>query len=102
LEKAEDDLIEVSEQLRLQIATAKNNYQFAIEQLETSKQNLNLAERIEKKNQVKYFEGISSSFDLRQAQSQLYSTQQNYLQSMLEVVTKKAELETVLNQIPKN
>jgi outer membrane protein TolC len=47
----------------------------------------------------KFFEGISSSFDLRQAQTQLYSSQQGYLRAMLDVITKKAELETVLNTI---
>lgn len=102
LEKAEDDLLETSEQLRLQIASAKNDYQFSIEQLETAKQNLNLAERIEQKNQIKYTEGIATSFELRQAQTQLYTTQQEYLQAMLEVITNKAELETVLNELPKN
>ena len=61
-----------------------------------------MAERIEKKNQIKFFEGISSSFELRQAQTQLYTTQQELLQAMLDVITTKAELETALNEIPKN
>ena len=97
LEKAEIQLTDVQEQLRLQIATAKTEYQYAIEDYENKKQNLNLAERIEQKNQTKFFEGIASSFDLRQAQTQLYTAQQEYLQAMLDVITKKAELETILN-----
>lgn len=99
LEKAKDELTEVEQQLKLQIASAKSDYQFAIEDYENKKLNLNLAERIEKKNQIKFFEGISSSFELRQAQTQLYSAQQEFLRSMLDVINKKAELETVLNQI---
>jgi len=99
LEKSIDNLTETEQQLKLLIASAKSDYEFAIQQYETSKQNLDLAKRIEKKNQIKFFEGISTSFDLRQAQTQLYSSQQNYLQSMLDVVTKKAELETVLNKV---
>ena len=98
LEKAKEDLTETEQKLKLQIASAKSDYQFAIEDYENKKQNLHLAERIEGKNQVKFFEGISSSFDLRQAQTQLYSTQQELLQAMLDVINKKAELETVLNQ----
>ena len=99
LEKAEDDLTEVQQQIKLQIASAKSDYQFAIEDYENKKQNLNLAERIEKKNQTKFFEGISSSFELRQAQTQLYSAQQEFLQAMLDVINKKAELETALNSV---
>lgn len=97
LDKAETNLIEIEQQLKLQIATAKSDYQFSIEDYENKKQNLNLAERIEQKNQTKFFEGIASSFDLRQAQTQLYTAQQEFLQSMFDVITKKAELETILN-----
>ena len=102
LEKSQDDLTEIEQQIKLQIASAKSDYQFAIEDYENKKQNLNLAERIEKKNQTKFFEGITSSFELRQAQTQLYSAQQEFLQAMLDVINKKAELETVLNKTLKN
>jgi len=98
LEKAENNLSETEKQLKFQVATAKSNYQFAIEQFNSSKENLTLAERIEKKNQTKFFEGITTSFDLRQAQQQLYSTQQEYLQAMLEVINTKVTLETLLNK----
>lgn len=102
LEKSELDLIETQERIKLEIATAKSNYEFAIEDYGNKKDNLALAERIEQKNQTKFFEGIASSFELRQAQTQLYQAQNELLQSMLDVITKKAELETVLNQLPQN
>ncbi|MFD2822292.1 TolC family protein [Lacinutrix iliipiscaria] len=102
LEKSLDDLTETQQKIKLQIASVKSDYQFAIEDYENKKENLNLAERIEKKNQTKFFEGIASSFDLRQAQTQLYSAQQELLQTMLDVINTKAELETVLNEISKN
>lgn len=99
LEIAKEELTETEQQLKLQIAAAKSDYQFAIEEYENKQQNLNLAERIELKNQTKFFEGIASSFDLRQAQTQLYSAQQEYLQSMYNVIAKKAQLESILNTI---
>jgi outer membrane protein TolC len=102
LEKAEDDLLETEQRLLLEIKNAKSNYQFAIEDYDIKKQNLALAGRIEEKNQIKFFEGIGSSFELRQAQTQLYTAQQDYLQAMLDVINKKADLETVLNNIPQN
>ena len=98
LKKAANNLSETEQQLKFQVASAKSNYQFAIEQFNTSKESLTLAERIEKKNQIKFFEGITTSFDLRQAQQQLYSTQQEYLQAMLEVINNKVTLETLLNK----
>ena len=99
LEIATDNLTEVEQQLMLQIETAKNLFQLAVQDYENKKLSLALAERIEAKNETKFFEGISSSFDLRQAQTQLYTTQQEYLNTMLDVITTKADLETLLNTI---
>ncbi len=99
LEKAKTDLTEKEQTIALEIASAQSDYRFAIEDYDNKKQSLKLAERIEIKNQTKFFEGISSSFDLRQAQMQLYSAQQEFLQAMLDVIKAKAELETALNVI---
>ncbi|MHA7942226.1 TolC family protein [Formosa sp. 3Alg 14/1] len=99
LEKANENLIDTEQQLKFQIATAKSEYQYAIEDYSNKKENLELAERIERKNETKFFEGISSSFDLRQAQTQLYSAQQEYLQSMLDIINKKAELDAILSNL---
>ena len=97
LETSDLRLEETKQRLNLQAEKAKSDYQFSIETYATSKKNLYLAERIEKKQRIKFFEGISSSFDLLQAQNQLYSQQQNYIQSMLDVIAKKAALENALN-----
>ena len=64
-EKAKDDYIEIEQNLILQLETVKNEYQFAIEDLDIKKKSLALAERIESKNQTKFFEGVGSSFDLK-------------------------------------
>ena len=97
LENSDVKLLQIEEQLNLGVVKAKSDYQFSIEQYDSAKQNLRLAERIEKKQQVKFFEGVSSSFDLSQAQNQLYTQQQNYIQSMLDVIAQKAALENALN-----
>ncbi|MGB3774524.1 MAG: TolC family protein [Leeuwenhoekiella sp.] len=91
------DLEETGNQVKLDIASARNDYQFSLDNIKTQEKNLDLAERIEKKNQTKFFEGIASSFELSEAQQQLFQAQQNYLQAMLEVITNKAALEKVLD-----
>ena len=102
LEKATDDLTETEQRIQLQIEKAKSDFKFATEDYDNKKQNLALAKRIEQKNQTKFFEGIASSFELRQAQTQLYATQQELLQAMLDVINSKAELETITNKISEN
>jgi outer membrane protein TolC len=97
LEKAKTQLTEAEEQIRLQLEQAKSDYILSIELYDTTKQNLELAERIEQKNQTKFLEGLASSFDLRQAQLQLYTSQQEYLQSMVDVINNKTALENIIN-----
>jgi outer membrane protein TolC len=98
LEQSKTQLTQTEQQLKLQFEKAKSDYEFSLEQLTTSKSNLSLAERIENKNQIKFKEGLASSFDLTKAQEQLYSAQQTYLQSMLDVINKRATLEKLLNK----
>ncbi|WP_299678016.1 TolC family protein [uncultured Dokdonia sp.] len=97
LEQAETDFEYAQEQIRLAYEQAKSQHQLAIDNLEVFKSNLSLAERIEQKNQIKFKEGIASSFELRQAQTQLYAAQNSVLEAMLAMINSKAELETVLN-----
>ncbi|WP_299190002.1 TolC family protein [uncultured Aquimarina sp.] len=96
-EQANTSFIEQQQQIQLQYNSTVSDYQLSLETYETSKQNLSLAERIENKNQIKYTEGLASSFELRQAQLQLYSVQQELLQAMLTIINNKAKLETILN-----
>lgn len=97
LETADVRLEETKQRLSLMAQKAKNEYLLSVENYTTAKRNLRLSERIEKKQRIKFFEGISSSFDLLQAQNQLYTQQQNYVQSMLDVIAKKVALENALN-----
>ena len=97
LENSDIRLEETKQRLSLLAEKAKSEYQLSIENYNTAKKNVGLAERIEKKQRIKFFEGISSSFDLLQAQNQLYTQQQNYIQSMLDVIARKATLENALN-----
>ena len=97
LENADLRLEETKQRLSLLAEKAKSEYQLSIENYTTAQKNVGLSERIENKQRIKFFEGISSSFDLLQAQNQLYTQQQNYIQSMLDVISKKAALENALN-----
>lgn len=97
LEKSRTQLTETEQKLKLNFQKAKSDYEYSLEQLTTSKESLRLAERIESKNQTKFTEGLSSSFDLTEAQKQLYTAQQNYLQALLDVINSRASLEKLLN-----
>lgn len=97
LETADIRLEEAKQRLNLAAENAKSDYQLSIDNYETARKNLSLAERIEKKNQIKFDEGLATSFELLQAQNQLYAQQTAYVQAMLNIIAKKATLENALN-----
>lgn len=97
LDKAKTLMDVTKKTLQLQYEQAKSEYEFSIEEYHTSKKTLELSERIEKKQQIKFKEGISTSFEFAEAQRQLYSAQQTYLQSLVNVINKKASLEKIIN-----
>ena len=92
-EQAKTQLTETEQRLKLQWAKAKSDFEFSVQQWGTAKNNLALAERIENKQQIKFREGLSTSFDFTDAQRQLYTAQQNVLQTMIDVINKRAALE---------
>jgi outer membrane protein len=97
LDNSDIQLEETKQRLNLQAQQAQSNYQLSIENYEIAKKNLNLAERIESKQQIKFKEGVSTSYELLQSQNQLYSQQNNYIQAMLNIIANKAKLENALN-----
>ncbi len=98
LDQAKTQLEETQSKIRIDVNAALNEYQLAIDNYYTEKENLRLAERIEQKTQTKFFEGMIQSFELRMAQLQLYNAQSNFVNAIQKVITNKIELETLLNQ----
>lgn len=94
---SKNDLIDIQNNLSLEFKNAQNEYTLAIDTYTNKQKNLALAEKIERKNTIKFKEGIAGSFDLRQAQLQLYTNQQEYLQAIIDVINKKATLKNLLN-----
>lgn len=97
LEKSKEDLDGTANKVKLEINIATSDYEFAVEDYEIKKNALDLSKNIATKNEIKFLEGLTTSFDLSQAQRQLYIAQQDYLQSMLNIILKRIDLETITN-----
>ena len=97
-EKSKIDLSESKKKIIIELDNANSEYEYAVSTYNSAVENVKLAEKIERKNQIKFLEGLISGLDLRQAQIQLYSIQNQLIQSMLEVINKKTNLEGILTQ----
>tara|TARA_B110000444_G_scaffold261441_1_gene313628 strand:- start:3100 stop:4437 length:1338 start_codon:yes stop_codon:yes gene_type:complete len=96
-EQSKTKLETLEKQIKVTLKNAKANYELGLDDFYTTKSNMKLAESIERKNKIKFSQGIVSSFDLRQAQTQLYAAQNKYLNALKNLASKKIEFETLLN-----
>ncbi|MDB4297720.1 TolC family protein [Flavobacteriaceae bacterium] len=94
-EIAKNELLTTQATVNVEIQNAQTELDFALKNYDNKKKSLALATKIENKNNVKFKEGITSSFELRQAQVQLYSMQQEYLQAIVDIINKKAALQNL-------
>ena len=97
LQKVELSKTQVERQLKINADRSRSDYIFALQQFENSKENWELAQRIYRKTEIKYREGINSSTDLTQANNQLNESLGNYIQSALQLLQAKAQLNQALN-----
>lgn len=84
--------------ISLELMQTQNNYQDALERLQDQKQNLALAEKIYNVAVTKYNEGVGSSLEVNNAQTTLYQTQSNYINTLYQVMVAKADLEKALER----
>ena len=102
LEQSKNQAADVAQELLLEESRLRSEVQFNLENLQTTAKNLALATSIEQKNQIKFKEGMVSSFILRQAQTQLYDAQNSYLTAMQQLVVSKTSLSLLLNPVTSN
>ncbi|CAI8319280.1 MAG: Uncharacterised protein [Bacteroidota bacterium] len=99
LEQSKNEAADVAQELLLEESRLRSEVQFNLENLQTTATNLGLATSIEQKNQLKFKEGLVSGFTLRQAQTQLYDAQNDYLTAMQQLVVSKTSLSLLLNPV---
>ena len=102
LEKSVTTLQSAENGLKMQAETAKLNFNYALQNVTTTKRLLELAERVEEKTLVKFKEGISSSLELTQAQMQYLNAQSSYVNALYGLLSAKAEMDKAFGLIQAN
>jgi len=90
-------LEQTEENLKLGVERARSNYENALKKWGNQKESIELARSISDKTNIKYSEGIASSFELNVAESQLLNEQSKYIQAALDLLTAKQNLDKALN-----
>jgi outer membrane protein len=83
--------------LILEFETALTTYQTAYRNFITNSETIVLSKKIYEKSIIKFKEGVSSSFELSQNQSQFLTAESNYYTSVLNLLNAKAKLDRILS-----
>ncbi|NOR88228.1 MAG: hypothetical protein GQ527_11515 [Bacteroidales bacterium] len=98
MRKMDESQKQLSTSLQLQLQTARNNFSNKYYEYLNRKKNLELTVRIFQKTQIKYQEGMASSFDLSQAQNGFIQANTDYTLSIMNLLQNKIELEKILTK----
>lgn len=87
----------LEEAIMLEVSQTHSEYANSINQLETQEQNLKLAQSIYNTTLIKYSEGVGGSLEVSNAQTELFTTQQNYVQALYDVLVAKSSLNKAIS-----
>ena len=97
LEKAKINKEMAGQSLMLEYETARNNFKTAYLNYTNNKESLTLSENIYNKNIIKFKEGLASSLELTQSQSQYLEAESNYYNSIITFLQAKAKMDRILS-----
>jgi len=89
----------LGDQLELQNRQLKYNLQSSLENYATQKENVEVARSILENYQRKYEQGMASSLDVTQSNSNYLDAQSSYLNAMFEVMSARIQLEKLMNNL---
>jgi len=82
--------------ITLEVENARKQFVNARERMESQQKNHDLAQRIYDTTQKKYKAGVGSSFEITQAEQQLYAAQQSLMQAQFDLLTAKTAVRKAL------
>lgn len=85
--------------MELQVNKNFIEYVNAKDQVEQAKENLDLAQEIYDVTQIKFREGVGSSVEVIQAESELYNSQTNYHNALYSLITTSIQLKAAQGQL---
>ena len=97
--QTENDLSELKKGLSVKTSMAKSNYDNSFDTYTTSKEAVNISKKIFSNYQYKFKEGLITSLDLSQIQTQYLSAETQYIRAMYNLINAKIELDKITNKL---
>lgn len=99
VEKAKLDLVDTERALKNTAFSASVDYNNAYNSFRNAQELIELSSSIYKKQRIKFNEGLGTSFDLQQSETQLYDSQAKYYQAAIDLIQAKTKLDEALGKL---
>lgn len=99
LQKTENTIANVQRAIDLQLKASSILFKNALSSLEMQDKNVLLAEKVYNTTKKKYEQGLGSSFELLQTESELENAQSNYFQSLYDAVNARISYNRALGKL---
>lgn len=97
-QKTINDLENFKNASQLQFRASQSSFNASLIDESNNQKALALSEKIFKKNQIKYREGVGSSFELVQSEQEYTTNQLKHIQSILNLLNAKADLDKAMGK----
>ena len=98
-EQATIDRVDFENAMDLEISNARIQYQNAKETVFARRDAMELAQNIFSTTQIKYREGVGSSVEVSQAESEVYTAQSNFINALYDLLVAKTDLDISLGKM---
>jgi len=97
--KSENDLFNLRNGIGLQANKARITYINGLQSLKSQKENMVLAQEVLRVTKIKYSQGVGSSIEVTQAQTDLDTADNSYIQSLYDALVSKVDLDQAYGRI---
>lgn len=99
VEKVDNTIQNLQRAIDLQLKAASVQFKNALSSLDVQERNVQLAEKVYNTTKKKYEQGLGSSFELLQTQTELENAQSNYFQALFDAVNAKISFTKALGKL---
>ena len=99
VEKIDNTIQNLQRAIDLQLKAASTQFKNALSSLDVQERNVQLAEKVYNTTKKKYEQGLGSSFELLQTQTELENAQANYFQALFDAVNAKISYTKALGKL---
>ncbi|MXV51200.1 TolC family protein [Pedobacter sp. HMF7647] len=97
--KSINTLNDTKNSINLQVQQARTNFSNSLASYNNQKQNMDLANEVLRVSKIKYQQGVGSSIEVTQAQTQLETAELNYIEALYNALVSRVDLNQALGNI---